>query len=95
MGEAPTVSEWYPAHVADRGQGDSVPGGPSLSPRQLEVLALLAGGRTADTVARSLGISPSTVARHKQVAFRKLGVQSQAHAVSVAIRSGLLRAQLL
>jgi DNA-binding CsgD family transcriptional regulator len=38
-----------------------------------------------------LNISPKTVENHKQRIFRKLGVQNQAHAISVAMRSGLMR----
>jgi DNA-binding CsgD family transcriptional regulator len=39
-----------------------------------------------------MGISPKTVENHKQRIFSKLGVQNQAHAVSVALRQGLLTA---
>jgi DNA-binding CsgD family transcriptional regulator len=38
-----------------------------------------------------MGISPKTVENHKQRIFAKLGVQNQAHAVAVAMRSGLVK----
>jgi DNA-binding NarL/FixJ family response regulator len=63
---------------------------PRLTARQLEVLRLVGQGSTTEEVGRSLGISPKTVAHHKQCVFRKLGVQNQAHAVAVAMRSGQL-----
>jgi DNA-binding NarL/FixJ family response regulator len=63
-----------------------------LTARQLDVLRLVGQGSTTEEVGRQLGISPKTVAHHKQCVFRKLGVQNQAHAVSIAMRSGLLNA---
>jgi DNA-binding NarL/FixJ family response regulator len=63
---------------------------PRLTSRQLDVLRLVGQGSTTEEVGRRLGISPKTVAHHKQCVFRKLGVQNQAHAVSVAMRRGLL-----
>jgi DNA-binding NarL/FixJ family response regulator len=65
---------------------------PRLTTRQLDVLRLVGQGSTTEEVGRHLGISPKTVAHHKQCVFRKLGVQNQAHAVSIAMRSGLLAA---
>jgi two-component system, NarL family, response regulator DesR len=66
-----------------------------LTARQLDVLRLVGQGSTTQEVGRQLGISPKTVAHHKQCVFRKLGVQNQAHAVSIAMRSGLLGADLM
>jgi two-component system response regulator NreC len=63
---------------------------PRLTARQVEVLRLVGQGSTSEEVGRLLGISPKTVANHKQCVFRKLGVQNQAHAVAVAMRSGQL-----
>jgi DNA-binding NarL/FixJ family response regulator len=63
-----------------------------ITPRQLDVLRLVSLGSTTEEVASRLGISPKTVAHHKQRVFRRLGVQNQAHAVSIAMRQGLLAA---
>lgn len=63
---------------------------PVLSPRELDVLRLVASGLTTKEISDRLGISPKTIENHKQRTFWKLGVQSQAHAVAVAMRAGLL-----
>jgi DNA-binding NarL/FixJ family response regulator len=61
-----------------------------LTERETEVLRLIADGLTTRDVAGRLGISPRTVENYKQHMFAKLGVQSRAHAVAVASRTGLL-----
>ncbi len=63
-----------------------------LTDRELSVLHLVGAGCTAREISARLGISHKTVENHKQRAFGKLGVQNQAHAVSVAMRAGFLRA---
>jgi DNA-binding NarL/FixJ family response regulator len=62
----------------------------SLTPRELEILGHIAAGLITREIAKELGVSLKTIENHKQRIFRKLGVQSQAHAVSIAIRRGLL-----
>jgi DNA-binding NarL/FixJ family response regulator len=62
-----------------------------LTDRQREILELLASGRTAAKISEHLDISPKTVEGHKQRLFEKLGAANQAHAVALAMRSGLLR----
>jgi DNA-binding NarL/FixJ family response regulator len=66
-----------------------------LTGRELEILTLVGGGLTAGEVSRQLGISHKTVENHKQRVFAKLGVQNQAHAVAVAIRGGMMPAELV
>lgn len=61
-----------------------------LTPRELQVLRLLAGGNTSRHMAEALGVSQRTIENHKQRVFRRLGVQSQSQAVAAAIRLGLL-----
>ena len=63
-----------------------------LSDRELEVLHLVGEGLPAREIAARLRISPKTVDNHKQRIYAKLGVQSQAHAVAVATRAGLIAA---
>jgi DNA-binding CsgD family transcriptional regulator len=53
-----------------------------VTPRQAEVLAWLATGRSSSAIARTLGLSERTVHKHLQVCFRKLGVHTRADAVS-------------
>lgn len=81
------IATAYQARRADPG------GATRLTSRELEVLALVGAGFTSAGVSGRLEISHKTVENHKQRIFAKLGVQNQAHAVSVAIRTGVLRAE--
>jgi DNA-binding NarL/FixJ family response regulator len=56
-----------------------------LTARQRDVLGGIAEGMRLEEIAASMGISPKSVDNHKQRIFMKLGVQSQAHAVAVAL----------
>jgi DNA-binding NarL/FixJ family response regulator len=61
----------------------------TLTPREREVLALLAGGMPQAAIAVELMISPKTVANHIQNFLRKLGAHSRAEAVALSFRHGL------
>jgi DNA-binding NarL/FixJ family response regulator len=61
-----------------------------LTPREVEVLRLLARGLAQAEIARELVISPKTVASHLQSVMGKLGVHSRAHAVARAYEDGLI-----
>jgi DNA-binding CsgD family transcriptional regulator len=61
-----------------------------LSARELEVLRLLASGRTNRAIAAELVVSEHTVARHVQNIFRKLGVSSRTAATAFAFEHGLV-----
>ncbi|MFC8292133.1 response regulator transcription factor [Streptomyces sp. NPDC057242] len=63
-----------------------------LTPRELNVLHLLATGLPADAMARRLGISPRTVHKHLHALYRKLGVADRLGAVLRAQDAGLLAA---
>ena len=65
-----------------------------LTPRELEVLQLLAEGLTQTQIARQLVISPRTVGTHIQNLLGKLNVHSRAQAVALAHRMGLVRQPL-
>ena len=53
----------------------------SLTPREREILVLLAQGRLYKEIAAQLGISPSTVRAHLHAVYGKLGVKSRTQAV--------------
>jgi DNA-binding CsgD family transcriptional regulator len=55
-----------------------------LSPRECEILALLASGQSNKELARSLGISPNTVKTHVARVFEKLEVQKRVAAIEKA-----------
>ena len=61
-----------------------------LSPREREILGLLAEGRTQGQIAGELVISSKTVATHIQHILSKLGVHTRAQAVALAFRHGLV-----
>lgn len=62
-----------------------------LSSREVEVLALVAEGRTNKDVALALGLSIKTVARHLENIFLKLEVSTRSAATAFAINHGLVR----
>jgi DNA-binding NarL/FixJ family response regulator len=65
-------------------------GNTELSPRQREVLQLLAEGHTMKEVARLLHITPRTVAFHKYTMMETLGIKSSALLVQFALKQGLV-----
>ncbi len=67
------------------------PRGEALSPRELEVLGLVAEGRANKAVARALSISETTVKTHLAHIFTKLGVDDRTAAVTVALNRGIIR----
>jgi DNA-binding NarL/FixJ family response regulator len=62
----------------------------SVTPRELEVLQMLADGRTTREIASSMYISYATTRNHIQHILHKLGAHSRLQAVAVATRQGLL-----
>ena len=61
---------------------------PEPSPREREVLALIAKGRSNKEVASDLGLSEDTVKRHVSNLMAKLGAQDRTQAVTEALRRG-------
>ena len=61
-----------------------------LTPREVEVLGLVAEGLTNPQVAQKLFLSPRTVQRHLGSVYRKLGVSSRTAATRLALEHGLL-----
>src|SRR4051794_2632916 len=72
------------------GPADEANGGPRLTGREGEVLALLAEGAWQKDVAHQLSISPKTVGTHIQNLLGKLGVHSRAELVARAYMLGLV-----
>jgi len=62
-----------------------------LTPRETEVLRLIALGHTSVAVARQLHLSARTVETHRARIHRKLGLATRAEMVRCALRRGLLR----
>jgi len=65
-------------------------GAVSLTPRERQVLSLVATGGTNEKVAQALGISTETVQSHVRNAMGKLGAETRTEAVATAIRRSLI-----
>jgi DNA-binding NarL/FixJ family response regulator len=61
-----------------------------LTPRQREILQLVAEGKSAKQIASTLDISPRTVEFHKYQAMESLGIHSNAELIHFAIKHGLV-----
>ncbi len=83
-----------PGGTSDLGLAAAEPGGArnpvffSLTPREREVLGLLAAGRTNRQIAQSLFIAPRTAGVHVSNVLGKLGVTSRTEAATLAVRLG-------
>ena len=60
-----------------------------LTPRETEILALLAEGQSNKVIARNLGISDGTVKLHVKAILRKLNVHSRVEAAVLAVEHGM------
>lgn len=74
----------HPERASQDGEGIQ------LTTRETEVLRLTAEGKTAKEIAKTLGISPHTVNRHRANLMEKLGMHSKADLVRLAVRMKLI-----
>ena len=65
-------------------------GGPPLTPREREVLRLVADGRSNKEIARALGITERTAKFHVTSLLNKLGAENRARAAALGVQRGLL-----
>jgi DNA-binding NarL/FixJ family response regulator len=72
-----------------RAGDDALPTDP-LTPRELEVLKLIAEAHTSDQIALELGITRRTVDRHRENILAKLGMRDRVELTRYAIRRGLV-----
>jgi DNA-binding NarL/FixJ family response regulator len=73
-----------------RGAGPSEGGVSELSGREIEVLHLVADGRSNKEIGEELGLSALTVKSHLARIARKLGTGDRAGMVAVALRTGII-----
>lgn len=66
----------------------------SLTPREMDVLRLVARGATNREISRQLSLRESTVKSHVQHLLTKLNLRSRVHAVIYAFRTGLVEAEV-
>ena len=76
-----------------RARATSTDGGPvaALTPRQREILQLLAEGKSAKEIAAVLGLSARTVEDHKYRLMESLGIENSAELIHFAIKHGFVR----
>ena len=81
----------HPAEVAVAPDGEDADVRPPLTPREREVVALIADAHTTNQIAAELGISPRTVERHRENILAKLGMRDRVELTRYAIRRGLIQ----
>ncbi|HYT05175.1 MAG TPA: response regulator transcription factor [Gemmatimonadales bacterium] len=89
-GGALYVSPCYSRAVMQACRGTNGDGDGRLSPREREVLRLIAEGKTTKQAAALLGISVKTAECHRATLMDKLGIHETAGLVRYAIREGLV-----
>jgi DNA-binding NarL/FixJ family response regulator len=77
-------------HLERASRGEAVPEDP-LSPREVDVIKLIAEGHTSDEIAGVLFISSKTVDRHRANILAKLGMRNRVDLTRYAIRRGLVQ----
>jgi DNA-binding NarL/FixJ family response regulator len=85
----PVVASKLLRHVSDQAQEDR-PSPKALTEREIEVLGLLAQGRTNKEIALELVITERTVKFHVSSILRKLGAGNRTEAVTIAAQQGLV-----
>lgn len=65
--------------------------GPSITPREREIIALIAKGSANKEIGHTLGIAEDTVKQHVSRILQKLSVKDRAQAATEAIRRGIIR----
>lgn len=81
---------WFPGQEGKVDQEDELQRLQSLSPREREILALLAAGMRAQGIAGEIGIQTATVYTHVRNVIGKLGVDTRTQAVAIATRYSFL-----
>jgi two-component system, NarL family, response regulator LiaR len=86
----PTVASQLLGALAGGARAEPPADADRLTPRELEVLALIVGGRSNKRIALELEISEKTVKAHVGHVLAKLGVTDRTQAALIAVREGLV-----
>jgi len=84
LGAVETAFRGEPAGRTDRPGGEV-----GLTPREFEVLALVAQGLSNDEIAAQLFVSPNTLKSHIRTTYKRIGVTTRAQAVVWALQNGI------
>jgi DNA-binding NarL/FixJ family response regulator len=87
-GQSP-LSPAIATRVVEEVAHGAAPAPGELTPRELDVLALIARGRSNKLIARELGVAEKTVKTHVSHILAKLGVSDRTQAALYAVRQGL------
>jgi DNA-binding NarL/FixJ family response regulator len=90
LGALPELAALEAPHVTDGAQAQGAPPKHNLSRRELEVLRLLASGKTNKAIGKELYVSERTIDRHVSNIFAKISVGTRAAATAFAYENGLL-----
>ena len=92
---APDLAPVLARAVQGKDEDGPIIAGPfdELTPRETEILGLLAEGQSNKAIARNLGISDGTVKLHVKAILRKLNVHSRVEAAVMAVEKGLQKNQ--
>lgn len=89
---APVSETVLDGFLRTRSQGSTRAGTSRLTPREREIIQLLAEGQRNNKIAQRLGISVKTVETHRTAVMRKIGVKSIVELVRYAVRNHLTEA---
>jgi DNA-binding CsgD family transcriptional regulator len=81
-------SLWPDEELPQPPQGPPEPARGRLTPREREVLTLIATGAEVASIAEELTLSPHTVKTHVRQALGRLGARNRAHAIAIALHEG-------
>jgi DNA-binding NarL/FixJ family response regulator len=90
---SPSVSKHVIADYVRRSNGDTRPPD-ALTPRQREILQLIAEGQSTKEIARTLHVSAKTVETHRTQLMERLDIHDVAGLVRYAIRVGLVKSDI-
>ncbi len=89
-GDVALVTEFVTSgRIPGAPRSPALPPPAGITPRELDVLRLLADGDSNAEIARRLGIQVHTVERHAANLYRKIGARGRADAATYAVRKGL------
>lgn len=88
---SPAVTTRLMEGLAQQGEGQTLPPGEGLTPREREVLVLVARGYANKRIALELGVAEKTVKTHVSNILAKLGLSDRTQAALFAVREGLVQ----